>query len=117
MYVRACACMHACVCVCACVCVHVCVCVCMRVCMCACVCKMGNIITVRCGEGSRGGVRCGVPLTCPPVSSIWVEEVRVESVWFGEPLQMAANMVDLIGRQSHHYDKGATTAVQTQHPN
>ena len=39
-------------------------------------------------------------LTCPPVSSIRVEEVRVESIWLGKPLQMAANMVDLIGRQA-----------------
>ena len=39
-------------------------------------------------------------LTCPPVSSIWVEEVRVESIWLGEPLQMAANMVDLIGMKA-----------------
>ena len=65
MYVRACACVHACVCVCVRVCACVCVCVHACVCVCACVCKMGNIITVRCGEGSRGGVRCGVLLLVP----------------------------------------------------
>ena len=46
------------------------------------------------------GVVGRVALTCPPVSSVWVEEVRVESIWLGEPLQMAANTVDLIGRQA-----------------
>ena len=61
------------------------------------------------GEQGRDEVWYGRgALTCPPVSSIWVEEVRVESIRFGEPLQMASNMVNLIERQSHHYDKGAT---------
>ena len=57
---------------------------------------MENISTVRCEEGCRGGVWYGRgALTCPPVSSVRVEEVRIESVWLGEALQMAANTVDL----------------------
>ena len=51
------------------------------------------------GLQGRGVVWEGA-LTCPPVSSVWVEEVRVESIWLGEPLQVATNTVDLIGRQA-----------------
>ena len=52
--------------------------------------------------GRVAGEGCGVEgaLTCPPVSSVWVEEVRVESIWLGEPLQMATNTVNLVGRQA-----------------
>ena len=44
---------------------------------------------------SVAGVGVSVVLTYSPVASSWVEEVRVESIWFGHLLRMVTNMAGL----------------------
>ena len=64
-------------------------------------CRMG-----RCGHEDSGvyatgvsvsvtGVGVSMALTYSPVASSWVEKVRVESIWFGQLLQMVTNTADL----------------------